>query len=565
MTWGCGFIDIDEPFIEFAGMIKLLRRPSALLWLAALLYVGLRWPHLHTTFFSIDEAVSAVVGMSIVEGGLPYVDAIDHRGPLTYGFFALIFSLFGDWNMLAVQSIYIGLHVLMAVLLYGLGRIIDGPWMGGWAALIFAVSTWISPFFEMWPAHTEWLLTLCSTLGYGLYLLSPGRMGELTSRRSVALLGAGFLFGLGFLSKQLGALEAGGIGLYLLLELGWRQQRGRALLAEVGWLLLGWLLPLAGLIWIYARSDALADLWFYAWKYNTTYYIGPQDWLTRLDYSIKLFPAFFMNKVLLAGLLGASLWLFPWREIRSQKNGPQPLPRHWLLPGWVMATCLQGLIGGRAFEHYLIPCLAPMSLLAAWVLMRWHHRLRSMPQLWRSGLLAVGLALLLPILQQWQQYKFMRQTDTSMVEFRDVAAYLRARTEPEDRLFVWGFAPQIFALTERQPASRFNFCTFLVGLIPGIKVEVETAKSYEVPGAWEALARDFQAHPPAYIVDATRFRPYFEAYPPERYPLGRWIEQYYEPAPDYHVDPEYPYRVWRKKKGMPPTFEQNRAHPPPLD
>ena len=546
-------------------MIKRMQHPAALLVLASLLYVGLRIPHLHIMFFNVDEAVSAVVGMTILEGGLPYVDAIDHRGPLTYGFFALIFSLFGDWNMLAVQGVYTGLHVVMAVLLFLLGKKLDGPWTGSWAALLFVVSTWVSPLFEMWPAHTEWLLTLCATMGYGLYVISPGRTGELSGPRVVGLIGAGCLFGIGFLSKQPGALEAGGIGLYLVLELGWRQRCWSALLAEVGWMLLGWLLPLTWLIWRYAQADALADLWFYAWEYNTSYYVGPQDWLTRLDYSIKLFPAFFMNKVLLASLLGASLWLFPWREVRHASSEGTPLAQRWLLPGWLIATCLQGLIGGRAFEHYLIPCLAPMSLLSAWVFLRWHERLRSFPSLWRPGLLAVGLALLLPILQQWQQYKFMRQEDTSIIEFLDVASYVRARTETEDRLFVWGFAPQIFALTERMPASRFNFCTFLVGLVPGVSVDVETAQSYEVPGAWKALASDFQAHPPAYIIDATRFRPYFEAYPPERYPLGQWIEKYYEPAPDYHFDPAYPYRLWRIKPGVTPQFESHRADPPPIN
>jgi hypothetical protein len=542
-------------------MIKR-RLPSwSLLVLAALLYLGLRLPYLHIQFFNVDEAVSAVVGMAILDGGLPYVEAVDHRGPLTYGFFAVIFSLFGDWNMAAVQGVYTGLHLLMCALLYGIGRRIDQPWTGGWAALMYAVWVWVSPFFEMWPAHTEWLLTLCSVLGYGAYLIAPGRPGQRSWRRSLSLVGIGLLFGLGFLSKQLGALEAGGIGGYLLLELGFRQQNWRGLLTECGLMLVGWLLPLACLIVLYAQADALADLWFFGWEYNIRYYVGPQDWLTRLEYTIKLFPAFFLNKILLASLLGGSLWFFPWREIR-QASGSQPadassgeaLGWHWLLPGWWLATWLEAMVGGRAFEHYLIPAIAPMTLLGAWVLMRWQHELHAHKRLWQTTLLAVGLGLLLPILQQWQQYKFMRPTDTSVIEFVDVAAYLKARTAPEDRLFVWGFAPQIYALSERRPASRFNFCTFLVGLVPGVKVAVETAPQYEVPGAWDKLRRDFEAHPPAYVIDATRYRPYFEAYPPERYPLGEWLARDYEVDPDYHFDPEFPYRVWRRKtQGLAPT------------
>lgn len=530
-------------------MSKPSFQPWHLLTLAILLYVGLRVPYLQHDFFNVDEAVSAIVAHAILDGGLPYVDAVDHRGPLTYAFYALIFRVFGRWDMLPIQGVYTGLHVLLMLLMFRLGLRLDRAWTGAWAAMLYGTSAWLGAYFEIWPAHTEWLLTLCSVLGYVAYGVAPGRPGHLTGLRGLVLVGIGVLFGLGFLSKQLGALEAGGIGLYLLLELGLRQGQWADLMAEVGLMLLGWLLPLFFTLGIYARADALADFWLYFWTYNLTYYVGPQDLLARLEYSLKLFPAFLINKVLLASMLAGAFWLFPWQEARPSR--PTPLGWHWLLPGWLLATSLEALIGGRAFEHYLIPTLAPMCLLAAWVLMRWADWLLHSPRsIQQAGKAALALALLLPLLQHWHHNKPLRQPQITTIEFEQMAAYLQTHTQPDEHIFVWGFSPEIYLLAERRPCCRFNFITIPLGLAPGVALDTAAARRNQVPGAWEALRADWQAHPPSYVVDATLFgnmQTYFEAYPPERYPIHQWLKKDYMLDTAFTSAPNFPYRVWQRK------------------
>ena len=106
------------------------QRLSYLLLIFALGLICLqRIPTAAIPTFNVDEAVSAVVAQEIAEGGLPYRDAIDHRGPLTYYFYALIFQLVGDWNMEAVHVAYALVLSLIALLLFWMDRE-TGLWGG---------------------------------------------------------------------------------------------------------------------------------------------------------------------------------------------------------------------------------------------------------------------------------------------------------------------------------------------------------------------------------------------------------------------------------------------------
>src|SRR5262249_12113907 len=64
------------------------------------------------------------------------------------------------------------------------------------------------------------------------------------------------------------------------------------------------------------------------------------------------------------------------------------------------------------------------------------------------------------------------------------AEYVRATTRAEDGIFIWGFEPLVYVLSERRPPSRFHFSVPLV--------------SPWAPAAWRReLLRDLQARPPA--------------------------------------------------------------------
>ena len=101
-------------------------KPRYILWLALGLTIGLRLFFIHIQFFNVDEAVSAVAANAILDGGLPYLDAIGHRGPLTYYAYSLIFAIWGKNHMIAVHWIYLFLTLVITGLVWLTGYQIKG-------------------------------------------------------------------------------------------------------------------------------------------------------------------------------------------------------------------------------------------------------------------------------------------------------------------------------------------------------------------------------------------------------------------------------------------------------
>jgi hypothetical protein len=63
--------------------------------------IGCRLPGLLVPIWNVDEGVTSVVANVLREGGIPYRDSVDHRGPVTYVVYAALFALGGKNNMAA--------------------------------------------------------------------------------------------------------------------------------------------------------------------------------------------------------------------------------------------------------------------------------------------------------------------------------------------------------------------------------------------------------------------------------------------------------------------------------
>ena len=96
---------------------------STILFLGAILGLNflLRTPSLPVKFYNVDEASSAVIANAIIDGKMPYQSAVEHRGPVTYYAYAIIFSLCGKNNMQAIHFFLNVLIALEAILIYRIG------------------------------------------------------------------------------------------------------------------------------------------------------------------------------------------------------------------------------------------------------------------------------------------------------------------------------------------------------------------------------------------------------------------------------------------------------------
>lgn len=484
------------------------------LWLALVVVMLARLPFLHISFFSVDEAVSAVAASEILAGGLPYRDAIDHRGPLTYYFYAAVFFFFGKGNMWAIHLIYMVLHLLITFGVYLLGKkFLKTEKEAAWAVLAYALFSSCNYFTEGLAAHTEWLLSLSVVAAWLVFF------HKMKNRHIPAFL-SGLLAGLAISSKQVAALDAAAMGLAIWLTKGSLRQKIQGSL----WFSLGVVVVPTIFVYIFHRGNALQDLIFYSLTYNTRFYLPALSIWTRLLNGVKLLLSFSLQNWLIFPVLLFSLgWIY-----RKARSKPLPSTQTIVLLTWLGLSLLAALAGGRAFGHYLIPAFVPLAIWSGKMLgdslngLRWTRQKRLFYFLWLGVFVGGPLAWL------FARHKHMLGRDPSVTEFRGISNYLKKSLVEGERIFVWGFAPEIYVLSEARPASRFTFCNPLSGHLPAANEALSNTDYAIVPGSWDSLERDFSKHPPRYIIDTqpAGFKAY-DKFPIKKYPFFKNYLQTY--------------------------------------
>jgi hypothetical protein len=134
--------------------------------------------------------------------------------------------------------------------------------------------------------------------------------------------------------------------------------------------------------------------------------------------------------------------------------------------------------------------------------------------------IAAALGIALPALAWWV---YDLSADPLTYDFsppvpqhQAVAAYIHDHTAPDQRVFVWGDWPALYVESDRLMASRFP--GFLRGFARGSGLQPDNWDTK--PDVWPLLESDFNAHPPALIVDtAPADWSDFSMYPMSSYPV----------------------------------------------
>jgi hypothetical protein len=466
-------------------------------WLVAALFVAvsfaLRWPTFGFEVWNVDEAIHAAVARTLNDGGVLYRDAIDQRTPLTYYAVAALFRIAGANNVWAMHALAAALVAGTAFGLFLLGRAWRGPLAGLWAALFFTV--FATALFYPGDAHalnTEWFVALFTT--WAAWLFWRG-----------APAWAGGLLGLAFLSKQPALLDLGApLVAVAYLTLGERASWAR-LARRLGAVLAGFAVPVGLTVAYFAARGALADFYFYAWQYNLQFYAPEISAAGRAASALKPFHLLAAQYPLaLAALIGAAgaglIRLRPARAGAGDRTGSA----QWLyLLTWAVTSLAGAASGGRGFDHYYIQFLPACCLLAALGLAgltTWaaSHRAR------RFLVPAVILLSALFGLELGQGVRRQHGRTLPMDPSWRAGEFIRAHTGPDERIFVWGYHPDLYLFAGRKPASRFVYASFLSGLIPWTNTAPDQDTTYAiVPGARETLLRELAEVRPAFVVDCS--------------------------------------------------------------
>ena len=479
----------------------------------------LRGPSFAIPLWNVDESIHATVARTLLDGGTLYRDAVDQRTPLTYYAVAAIFGVAGANNLFAVRLVLAGLIALTAFGLFRLGRRARDLATGLWAAGSFvALSSNLLPGSDAFAFHTEWFAILFTTWAAWIFWRQE------TPPSTRAAVGVGALLALAFFSKQPALLDCAppvAVCLWRALAGDWTFRDSVRCLVALG---LGFAAPLLVVLAWFAAHGALGDFAFYAWSYNLDYY-GPE--ISTLDRVLSALMPFRLlahgyPTILLAGTVATALLLL--RLVQFQPTAAQRRENSWrvFLLGWCASSLAGAASGGRGFEHYGIQFLPAFSLaaglalaeLGAWARAQWLESRRL-----RAATAASALALVAGQLA-WHAAQ-ARQTPPPPVDPADrLSTYIRERTTPADRLFVWGYNPDIYLYTDRRPASRFVYCSFLTGLIPWTNLDPQKDTAYAVvPGAMDTLLAELQRNRPAFIVDCSPGpHRHFEKYPIAKFP-----------------------------------------------
>jgi hypothetical protein len=536
-----------------------LARPAVLLAFFALLFAllcALRMPLADRPIRDVDEAVSSIIASEWLQGGVPYRDAIDQRGPVTYALYALTYVVAGDHNMTAIHWALLLLIFAGCILLYRFGAALGGALLtagggpdlaigpdlatGYLAALLTAIASFTYRRSQMLAFHTEWPVLIASSVGM-LLLWRTLRGDERGDRVSPWLLtAAGLCFGTAFLSKQPAVFDGFAAGAFLL---AWQARRHRFWSSETlarACMLAGGFFAALGLTAAYfAAHGALGDAYLYFWQYNVEHYaavvpaadkIGGLNPFAHSRHYLTANPL-----LLLAGSVALVRFVVDWIL-----RGWRAIDGRAMLALWFAGAYFGASYSGRNFGHYFIQVIAPACLLTALLLREgWlaAPRLARMapllPRLARAALVVAVLAGL-----AYPLYRFRH--DMALFTWNEPArpkvaqdalvAYVAEQTAPDDRIFVWGYNPEIYVLADRRPATRFSNTNYLTGMLPWENhlPEIDTSE-HIVDGGWEQLFAELAANPPELLIDTVpgnhRF---YRKYPMEKFPrLAAYVAEHY--------------------------------------
>src|SRR5881275_1350065 len=180
-------------------------------WLGIILFtVAIRLPSLLHPQPIDSEAMYSVVANEIVDGGRPYIDAVERKPPLLFWTYAAIFKVAGKFNWTALHIVALVWTLCAMAGLYVIGRELFDRNTGLIAALFYGVFqhwwTWKNLTFD-----GEMLMNLPIIWAWAIAFRRS------SSRVRPELFPAGALLGAAFLLKQPAAIAAVPLGIYLLL------------------------------------------------------------------------------------------------------------------------------------------------------------------------------------------------------------------------------------------------------------------------------------------------------------------------------------------------------------
>ncbi len=472
-----------------------------------LLTVVIRFPSLLHPQPIDSEAMYSVVANEIVDGGRPYIDAVERKPPLLFWTYAAVFRIAGKFNWKALHVVTLVWTLSAMAGLYAIGNELFDSNTGLIAALFYSV-------FQPW-----WTWKNLSFDGEMLMNLPIIWAWTIAFRRSASpvrpeLFPAGALLGAAFLLKQPAAIAAVPLGIYLLLP-SYRVSRSLTRtnsIIQAAMLTAGFFAALGLVTSVLWKQGILHDAFYWTIADHDVPHVFWQKGIaTTLIFVAACLPL----------VIGAILACRDKDGIWAGKTAERTA-----LLGLLAASAIGTAAGARFYPHYYVQLIPPLALLAAPYYARlWSRMIRPPHWFLRPGVTFAWLALTIIVfsIKHWTGLETRRVPS-------EAGRYLFAHSSSDDRIFVWGQSPEIYLDAHRRPACRYITTFPLTGYVFGGPIPGFDTRIRILPGAWTTLEQDFARHPPIYIVDVQP-GPKSAQYPVTNFPiLAKLLAERYQPA-----------------------------------
>lgn len=454
--------------------------------LAAILFLTffLRFPSLFEPFWYGDEGIFAAVGRNLNQGGVLYQTAWDNKPPMIYLTYQAIFKLFGVsmfWLHLAAAVVVLA----TAAVIYEIAQEVMGEKRALVATLVFGILTSLR-LIEGDLALTEIFMILPISLAM---MIAIKRKFDYKS-----LFVAGALFAIASLYKQVGALEAAALGLFLFFESG----NFVEFLKKGIVLFLGFLVPYLATVAYFYPKHLVGDYIFAAYTYYRIYLNESPRYAVFINIA-KYLPVF---AALLYGL---------YKKIRFKKV---ELWHLFLL--WMAFSFLGSYFSGRTYGHYLVQATPATALLVASFsitrikidkakiifALTFFLPLLFLTRLIFSDFLTGGPINQIRYWNNFVSYASGREDVGSYNDYFDrnvntimaLSDFLSARKANDASVYIWGDMSWLYAIANIHNPSRY-VTSFHVFGVPNGKGEVAAA---------------LNNNPPTYIIKPQSSIGYFE-------------------------------------------------------
>lgn len=478
-------------------------------WMAltiVLLTIAIRLPSLLHPQPIDSEGIYSVVANEIVDGGRPYIDAVERKPPLLFWTYAAIFEVAGKFNWKALHIVALLWTLCAMAGLYVIGRELFDRNTGLIAALFYAV-------FQQWGTWKN--LTWDGEMLMNLPIIWAWAIGlrRSSSRLRPELFPAGALLGAAFLLKQPAAIAAVPLGIYLLLP-SYRASRNLTRTNSIiqATMLTAGFVAAVGLVTIVLWKEGILHEAFY-WTI-ADHDIPHVFWTKGVLHTLAFIGA------CLPLVIGAIMAYRDKDEIWAGRTAERTA-----LFGLLAVSVIGAAAGARFYPHYYVQLIPPLAMLAAPYYARlWSGRKPPLHWLLRPWVAYTWLAVTVIAFSVEHWIGLARRRGPS-----EAGEYLLRHAAPDDRIFVWGQTSKIYLDAHRRPACRYVETFPLTGYVFGGPIPGFDTRSRILPGAWATLVQDFAKHPPAYIVDVQD--PTKAQYPVKDFPiLAKLVAEKYQPV-----------------------------------